>query len=453
MSQLPSFRRFSLPNRRPASFAGSLTGLALAVATLPAQAESLEQLKQEIEDLKQSYEQRLDELESRVGQSSAETAASSEVPATARRRTLDNSFNPAISVILDGKYRRFSEDNGEIAGFSIEEEGERGREGFSVEETELNFSANVDNRFYGAITAAIVREEGEDIVELEEAYLQTLPGSGLPQGLTVKAGRAFWKLGYLNEHHTHEDDFVDRPLPYRVFLNKSFNDDGVEASYLLPTDFYLEAGGGLFRGDDFPAGNSDGNGPDAFSLFARTGGDIGHNQSWRAGVYYLSTKASDRDSNEGEVGFAGDVDLLAFDVRHVWAPTGNPREQELILQSEVFLRDQDGRLEIDSQAGESDDTTTGLYAQAVYKFMPEWRAGYRFSYLEGTDTPNGLIGTELDGDGHDPLTHSLMVDWTASEFSRLRLQYNREDVNGEDEDNQFVVQYILSLGAHGAHSY
>ena len=42
-------------------------------------------------------------------------------------------------------------------------------------------------------------------------------------GLNIKAGRAFWTLGYLNEHHAHADDFADRPLPYRAYLNKAFN--------------------------------------------------------------------------------------------------------------------------------------------------------------------------------------------------------------------------------------
>ena len=65
--------------------------------------------------------------------------------------------------------------------------------------------------------------------------------------MSVKAGRAFWTLGYLNEHHSHTDDFADRPLPYRVFFNQAFNDDGAEVSYVLATDFYSEIGGGLFR--------------------------------------------------------------------------------------------------------------------------------------------------------------------------------------------------------------
>ena len=46
-----------------------------------------------------------------------------------------------------------------------------------------------------------------------------------------------------------------------------------------------------------------------------------------------------------------------------------------------------------------------------------------------------------------------VVDWTNSEFSRVRLQYNREELADNQYDNQFIVQYIMSLGAHGAHAY
>jgi hypothetical protein len=45
-----------------------------------------------------------------------------------------------------------------------------------------------------------------------------------------------------------------------------------------------------------------------------------------------------------------------------------------------------------------------------------------------------------------------MVDWSNSEFSRLRLQYTRDEA-GLTDDDQFGLQYILSIGAHGAHTF
>jgi hypothetical protein len=52
----------------------------------------------------------------------------------------------------------------------------------------------------------------------------------------------------------------------------------------------------------------------------------------------------------------------------------------------------------------------------------------------------------------DPRRYSIMADWSNSEFSRLRLQYTLDQAGIED-DNQWGLQYIFSIGAHGAHSF
>ena len=45
-----------------------------------------------------------------------------------------------------------------------------------------------------------------------------------------------------------------------------------------------------------------------------------------------------------------------------------------------------------------------------------------------------------------------MADWSNSEFSRLRFQYNHDRATLAD-DNQFGLQYMFSIGAHGAHTF
>ena len=421
----------------------------------------LEAIKAEIESIKQVYESRIAELEAKVksmeasaGEKSVVAAQSQNIPKKAKQV---KRFNPAVSVVLNGKASSFSSPESEFAGFSVSHEGERGREGLGLGESEFNVAANVDNKFYGSLTAAIVREEGEDKIELEEAYLQTLPDLGIADGLSIKAGKAFWTLGYMNEHHAHTDDFADRPLPYRAFLNKAYNDDGIEVSYVLPTDFYTEIGGGVFRGDDFPFGESDGEGIGAFSAFARFGSDIGDNQSWRLGGYALIGEAKGgRAGNEETVTFIGDSDLYAVDFRYTFAPTGNAREREWIVQGESFWRSEDGTYE-DTEAGTGavahDDTSVGWYAQTVYKFHPAWRAGFRYSELESPDILAGLNGSALDGRDHDPRSFGAMIDYTNSEFSRIRFQWNNNKLNNQTTDNQFMIQYIMSVGAHGAHKY
>ncbi len=448
--------------------AASAAALLSASPAFAADDADLQALRAEIQAMKQAYESKITQLEKKVETLSAqqsvtaaqvtaiEPAAGNNAPlppATSKRRIADNSFNPEIGVILQGKYNAFSKNESEFAGFAVGEEAERPDEGFGIDETELNFSASVDDKFRGAATLAIVEEGGETEVEIEEVYIQT---TSLPGGVSIKAGRFFQELGYLNSHHSHEDDFADRPLPSRAFLNEQFNDDGAQVSWILPTDIYTELGGSLLTGNDFPAGGAGGSDFDAWTLYGRVGGDIGDKTSWRFGLSTLQIDGAERSANEDAVTFNGDSELYIADARLTYAPTGNAKDKELIVQAEYFYRDEDGTYE-DTDAGTGtvnyDESQSGWYAQSVYKFHPQWRAGLRYSQLYAGDVPTGLIGSALDDDGHDPWSASAMVDWSNSEFSRLRAQYNREELSDGNEDNQIIFQYIMSLGAHGAHPF
>jgi len=437
----------------------ALIALLSNTSVLAASEEDIEMLRSEIQGMKEAYESRIENLESKLEKMESEKVASGQVataPVSRGAPSAANSFNPEIGLILNGQYSSFSEGDSTIRGFGTPGEGARGDEGLKLGESELNLSANVDDKFRGSMTTSFASEDGTDSIGIEEAYIETLPGMGLPTGMSIKAGRALWILGYLNEQHTHVDDFADRPLPYRVFLNSAYNDDGVQLSYVLPADLYTEIGGGVFRGDDYPLGSASGSGPGAWSAYARVGGDIGDDQNWRIGGYMLSGDTASRTSNDGVVSFTGDTTLFTADMRYTWAPTGNPYEQEILFQGEYFWRNEDGTYQ-DTNAATGkvafDDHATGWYAQGVYKFDPQWRIGYRYSQLQSPDIPVGLAGSLLDSGGHNPDAHAVMMDWSNSEFSRFRAQYNYENPASGIEDNQFLVQYIMSFGAHGAHNY
>jgi hypothetical protein len=64
----------------------------------------------------------------------------------------------------------------------------------------------------------------------------------------------------------------------------------------------------------------------------------------------------------------------------------------------------------------------------------------------GVTAPTPLVAS------HRPSRVSAMTDFSNSEFSRLRLQVSRDD-SGPSTDDQVVLQYIMSLGAHGAHRF
>ena len=100
----------------------------------------------------------------------------------------------------------------------------------------------------------------------------------------------------------------------------------------------------------------------------------------------------------------------------------------------------------------------------MFKFLPQWRVGFRYSRLHSPELSDELQGTEFDKQRFSPGVSSVMIDWSNSEFSRIRMQYNREQLRSEEEtgidehgesvhDDQFVFQYIVSIGAHAAHKY
>lgn len=355
-----------------------------------------------------------------------------------------NEFNPAISLILNGKFSRFDNDPQDYAlpGFALAEETGPGEEGFSLGESELTASANIDDLFFGSFTAALTPE---DSVEVEEAFIETI---GLGQGFTVKAGRFFSDIGYLNIFHSHAWDFADQPLVYRAMLGNQLADDGVQLRWLAPTDFYMEFGAEAYRGEAFPAGGAADDGKGSQALFVHFGGDFNVSHSWQLGVSHLMAEADGRQTGDPSETFSGDSDLTIVDWVWKWAPRGNPTQTSFKLQAEYFQRSESGTYEGNTY----DADQSGYYIQGVYQFMPRWRLGLRYDALSADDPGAAFTGTALDTPGHDPERWSAMIDWSRTEFSRLRLQVNRDD-SRPDSDTQLYLQYVMSLGAHGAHRF
>lgn len=452
----------------------SLGCLLLASVTAPnvaaaAQDSELEALRREVQAMRQEYEARITELEARLlaaEQGAAEQAATTksepvhpyEEAIAQSPQTVsvarDSSFNPAIGVTFQGQAWAYDNDPEDyfIPGFPLGGEAGPAPEGLSLAETELTISANVDDKFTAMLNVPIVIEDGETAVEIEEAWVETL---GLPGGLAIRMGRFYSDIGYLNDRHFHSWDFADQPLAYQVFLGNQYLDDGLRLRWLAPTDFYLEFSGEILRGDRYPAGGAAHSGIGAKTLSAKTGGDIGISNSWQFGLSWLGADAEERASGgeDEPLLFTGDTDLYVADFIWKWAPNGNSRQRNLKFQAEYLWRDEQGEYALpDGFAGPWNLGQDGWYAQAVFQPFPRWRFGARLDRLSGDDPGPWWAGTPLYPQGSDPTRYSLMVDWANSEFSRLRFQYNHDSA-AEETDQQFGLQYIFSIGAHGAHTF
>ena len=456
--------------------------LIAAPAARAASDADLAQLREEIRQLKESYEARIDALEARVRQ--AEAAAQAREPAPAgtaappaaalapaplpdgEARTpasTANAFNPAISAVLEGTYANLSQDPNRygLSGFGLGDDVSPGRRGLGLGESEFTLAANVDTRFAGSLTVALTPE---NTVSVEEAYgLAT----GLANGLVPKFGRFFSGIGYLNEQHQHAWDFNDAPLAYQAFLGGQYGTDGAQLKWLAPTDQFLELGGEIGNGENFPGGDGNRNGIGAFDVFGHTGGDVGASHSWRAGLSYLDTRADARDvtqfdttGNLAHNRFAGKSRVAIADFVWKYAPDGNALQTNFKLQGEYFWRRERGDLTYDAdaalgltQSSAYSSAQSGGYLQGVWQFMPMWRIGARYDRLNPGSPEYGANDALLATSGFHPERYTFMVDWTPSEFSRFRLQYARSALRPDVTDDEWFLQYILTLGAHGAHKF
>ncbi len=205
----------------------------------------------------------------------------------------------------------------------------------------------------------------------------------------------------------------------------------------------------------------------------KLGGDIGDSSAWQGGLSALSAEVHDRASATSPpdtvAAFSGDSDLYVADFVYKWAPAGNPDQRNLKLQTEFFYRREQGDVALREGGSAAllgyKGRQSGWYAQAVYQFVAHWRAGLRYDRLTAdnrlqvletsgfSSSADAIAKSGFADRGHDPQRWSFMLDWSPSEFSRIRAQYNRDESRANASDDQWTLQYIMTLGSHGAHLF
>jgi hypothetical protein len=358
--------------------------------------------------------------------------------------------------------------HGGIAGFPQGAHDHGFEEGLQAGHIEAVLTGNITDSLHSRFTLGLTETEEEGIeAEIEEAFVET---QGLGNGLGIKAGRFFSDIGYLSSKHNHEWDFADNALVYKNLFGAHTYDDGIQFTYVAPTDTFIQIGTELLRGDDFPAADS-GKTIGAATVFAKVGGDIGTDHSWLAGIGQW--RANGIEGRKGEAhyhdderitpSFNIDSTINVANVTYKWAPNGNPKERNFKFQAEYLQRDESGTLNMLEDDGHVhnafayDGKQSGWYMQGVYQFMPHWRAGLRYEKLDSDNTLAGASehayeASNLHDGGISPKRTSLMFDYSPREYSRLRLQFNKDETTAE-EDNQIILQYVHSFGSHGAHAF
>lgn len=380
-------------------------------------------------------------------------------------------FVPDISLITDVSYVKYSieeekreplEIPGVAHGHSHGEEGHahaelNGNDGFNLNYAELGIAGAVDPYF----DMTGIFHLSEESFEIEEAYVTTRQ---LPAGLQARVGKFKSRFGRLNEMHHHYWDFADQPLVYGAFFGEhGLNEKGARLTWLPPAPHYIELGLELLQGENensFGAGEASlgdyeiepASGAGLTVATLKGGWDLG-NFAFLGGLSYAAGKSriDHSDDEEGPHLFEGDTSVAGADLTVKYPFTSYTG---LTWQSEYLARTMDGEKYTETASASMKKEQAGFYTQLVWGFHRNWRTGVRYDAFTQNDVT--VAGTKADLPDDFTAT-ALMVEYNPTEFSRLRFQVTSDDAHYvEDEKESYtkaILQFNMTIGAHGAHSF
>lgn len=322
--------------------------------------------------------------------------------------------------------------------------------GFNLESAELMIFAPVDP-YFNLYANIPVTEEG---AELEEAYFVT---TSLPAGLQVKGGKFKSGFGRINGQHPHSWDFVDVPLNYRAIMGQEGmgGDKGVQLTCLPSLPVYLQLGMEALQGEnDRLFGPNAKDVPHAFTVFAKASLDFGDSSTILLGPSFITGKAAITTIADNTT-FTGNTDMFGMELVYKWKPS---RDTGLVLQSEYLYRKQVGDLRTGDPADPASTVAPlkraqdGIYVQGLYQ-IDRWRIGARYDVLDLFKKDYILAGSQQNL-GKQPWRATGALEFNPTHFSRIRLQYSRDESSRDGKtNNELYFQMLLGIGAHAAHTF
>jgi hypothetical protein len=386
-----------------------------------AQAE-VERLKQELAQLREQYDARLTALEQKLnGLATAAPQAPAEPVAMAL---------PVQPGAPGQGAKVFNPDIAVIANFV-------GAAGNNLNSTQPTFGLNEVETSFQAIVDPYARADfflsaGPEGLEVEEGFatFNTLPGR-----LLLKVGKMRAQFGKANTMHSHTLPWIDRPLVTQNLVGgeEGISDPGISVSRLINNPhIFLEATGEAYYAAD--------------EVFQ---------SSERSRLAYVGRLRAYRDLTEGtnlDVGasfaygpdgtsplalIGGDLrkQLFGFDATLRYRP----------LRRAIYRRFQARTEFVWSQplgTGRPEETAMGFYGSGEYQFARRWFAGLRFDRSAQAFDPS-----IVDKGG------SFFMTYWPSEFNQIRGQYRYTQYGDGVIGNEFLFQFLFSIGAHGAHVF
>jgi len=288
-----------------------------------------------------------------------------------------------------------------------------------LDEAELALEAFIDPYAKGKFFISV----GPEGAEVEEGYAQFVT---LPWGLTAKAGKTKATFGKANTWHTHTRPWVDQPLMVtRFFGDEGLNDTGISVSKLISNPIgVVEATGEVYSGDvEDVFGRAHDN--DLFyNTHLKLFRDISDNSNIEIGTSWAQGTLPDFDGHNRMVG---------VDVTYRWKPLSRSIYQSLIVRGEGIA----------NRRADFDRSLYGYYLAADYQVARRWFAGVRLDRADRFE----------DDDRFSDHGYSATLTFWPSEFSQLRGQFRRTQLDHGPSFNEFLLQLQFAIGAHGAHTF
>lgn len=316
------------------------------------------------------------------------------------------------------------------------------RNGFNLQEAELQFYADVDPYSRVNVVLAVHPELESDgvtveekwVIEPEEAFAESI---AIPS-LTLKLGKFKAAFGKHNLLHTHAFPFVEAPLANKALLgDEGFNDTGLSAAWLSPLPWYSELTLQYLRGHGENEQFKSPRAGDGVALAHwKNLWDLSDDLTMEAGLSYAQGGNSFRETTA----------LAGGDLTFKWRPSANGRTASFIWGTEYLQRTQ-------KQAGVDDERGSGWSSFMQYQFAERWAGLYRYDTLTMKDSfdPAALANDDYS-------RHSVGVVHNMTEFSSLKVEYNSRrggpaNANGDNEEKTIFLQASFTIGSHPSHSY
>jgi hypothetical protein len=293
---------------------------------------------------------------------------------------------------------------------------------------------------------------GEKGVDLEEGYLTF---TALPAALQLKVGKMRAAFGKVNTLHNHVLPWVDRPLVSQNLVagEDGINDAGLSISRILPAPkgIFMEGTAQVYRGDVDGLFRADKRSNLATVEHLRIYRDITDNTNIDLGGSFSRGR-----SPFGE----GWNQLYGFDGTLRWKPLSRSIYHSFIARTElIWARTSLGGRNAWADVPRMIRTPFGMYASAEYQAGRRWFLGGRYDNSQRvcglptnpetvTDCAPTRFASLLRDQGG-----AFTVTYWPSEFSQVRGQLRRVRYGEGLTANEFLFQFMFSMGAHGAHPF